>query len=100
MFASHVLLLLLLLATLLQQLEGLRHANFMQVSGHHGIVAGIFYIIAQLSGACLGILLLVSNALGTRVRIANLQCTTAQQLSDIHKAHSPFKTAQLYRPSA
>ena len=32
----------------------------MQVSGHHGIVAGIFYIIAQLSGACLGILLLVN----------------------------------------
>lgn len=31
----------------------------MQVSGHHGIVAGIFYIIAQLSGACFGILLLV-----------------------------------------
>lgn len=32
----------------------------MQVSGHHGIVAGIFYIIAQLSGACFGILLLVN----------------------------------------
>lgn len=36
-------------------------ATCMQVSGHHGIVAGIFYIIAQLSGACLGILLLVTD---------------------------------------
>ena len=35
----------------------------VQVSGHHGIVAGIFYIIAQLSGACLGILLLVTSIL-------------------------------------
>ncbi|KAL3144362.1 hypothetical protein ABBQ32_004117 [Trebouxia sp. C0010 RCD-2024] len=37
------------------------------VSGHHGIVAGIFYIIAQLSGACLGILLLIGLVPGLSV---------------------------------